>query len=270
MAELRPWVRRIIIGFSKLPVKEILPIRSTGFAYFTFTSQEAGMAMKYEHQSIVARDEIHIVNQLTQNNAWLSFNGLVTHIGLEMLPSLPQHLFGLSGESLLNGGISFKAINEEEYLELSYHLKQESDHTKIGIILQEFILEKVKENDLKMRPIENVLQSIYKKNGFVTVPKLAEENFLSERSLRRNFTKTVGLAPKYYAKIIQLNHVFDAIKSNNEKEIYKVALEAGYYDQSHFINDFQKYIGQSPNNFLQSGHYFLKTYLGNVNFGQEN
>ena len=266
IVELMPWVRRVIIGYSKKPVKEMLPIRSTGFAYLTYSNSEAEIVMHYEHQSIVTKDEIQIVNQLTQNNAWLDFEGIVTHIGLEILPSLPQHIFGLSGEYLLDNGMSFRNVNEDEYLALVYDLKRESDYHRIALVLQKFILKKIREKDLKIGPIENVLQTIYKLNGFITVPKLADENFLSERTLRRNFTKTVGLAPKYYAKIIQINHVFDAIKTNNEKEIYKIALEAGYFDQSHFINDFQKYIGQSPNNFLLSGHYFLRTYLGNVKF----
>jgi len=266
IAALRPWVRRAMIGFSEKPVREILPIRSTGFAYFTFTNIESGMEIQYEHQSIKTSDEIHIANQLTQNNSQLNFNGKVIHIGLEILPSLPQHLFNLSGEFLLNNGISYKTVNAKEYQALVNTIKTDLNPERISKALQEFLLMKIKEKKLKAGIIEKVLQLIYDQNGFITVPKLAEENSISERTLRRYFKKVIGLAPKYYAKIVQLNHVFDAIKTNNEKEIYKIALEAGYYDQSHFINDFQKYIGQSPNDFLQAGHYFLKTYLGKVRF----
>lgn len=266
LAGLRPWVRRVILGYSEEPVEESLPIRSTGFAYFTFTNRESGCSMNYEHVSKKIEDEINIVNQLTQNQAYLKFNGKVIHIGLEMLPTFPYHIFHLSGEELLNQGASFKSVNEKEYEELTSTIRRDMRYDRIGLVLQEYVLKKLQEKNLMLGEIEHVLQIIYDQYGQISVPELAKKVSLSERTFRRNFTKTIGLSPKYYAKIIQLNHVFNSIKTNNEKEIYQIALESGYYDQSHFINDFQKYIGQSPNNFLQSGHDFLRTYLGKVSF----
>jgi AraC-like DNA-binding protein len=76
------------------------------------------------------------------------------------------------------------------------------------------------------------------------------------------FGKIVGLSPKQYCKVIQFNAVFDAINKGNAKEIHDLALKHGYYDQAHFIHDFKMRLGQSPQAFFKSRHYFLRHYLG--------
>ena len=42
--------------------------------------------------------------------------------------------------------------------------------------------------------------------------------------------------------------------------MHLLALDCGYYDQSHFINDFNKLIGNTPENFLQGNQTYLKNY----------
>jgi len=69
-----------------------------------------------------------------------------------------------------------------------------------------------------------------------------------ERHFRRIFKKVIGVAPKYFCKVIQLNTVFDMLSTSATEKLHHLALDCGYYDQSHFINDFNRLIGESPEN----------------------
>ena len=73
---------------------------------------------------------------------------------------------------------------------------------------------------------------------------LARTLGLSERTLERRFQIHIGTTPKKYARIVRLrNAVFQRKKLSNWAD---VAYTAGYYDQSHMINDFQALYGMSP------------------------
>lgn len=43
-----------------------------------------------------------------------------------------------------------------------------------------------------------------------------------------------------------------AIESLKHQIIAQTALNAGYYDQSHFVKDFKIFTGQTPSEFLKS------------------
>lgn len=70
------------------------------------------------------------------------------------------------------------------------------------------------------------------------------------------------MPPKYYCKVIQINTFFELLNSPAKEKLHHLALDCGYYDQSHFIRDFIKFIGESPEKFLNGNHAYIKTYLG--------
>ena len=113
-----------------------------------------------------------------------------------------------------------------------------------------------------MTLIVSTIFEIFKNNGAVAMSDLVDKTPLSERHFRRKFKEIVGISPKYFCKVIQLNSVFEIIKSANSEKIHALALDNGYYDQAHFIKDFNKLIGESPVNFLNGEFVHLKSYLG--------
>lgn len=80
-----------------------------------------------------------------------------------------------------------------------------------------------------------------------TVKQLAEATFTTERSLGRFFNRYFGVSPKLYIRLCRFEKIVAAI--NNQRGLCKltdIALEFGFYDQAHFINDFKAFTGISP------------------------
>jgi len=67
---------------------------------------------------------------------------------------------------------------------------------------------------------------------------------LSERQLERRFVECVGLTPKRFATLRRFERAVRLAKST--PTLAGAAVEAGYYDQSHFIRDVRKWTGASP------------------------
>ena len=86
---------------------------------------------------------------------------------------------------------------------------------------------------------------IVRSAGQVSVDRLATEAGLSARQLRRRFMMEVGIGPKLLCRLLRFQQVFKAVESNMA-EWSSVALECGYYDQAHLINDFRQFAQQTP------------------------
>ena len=79
---------------------------------------------------------------------------------------------------------------------------------------------------------------------------------VSERRLNRQFRDIVGIAPKYYARVVQMNIVIGMLMSNDKAALTELAHKCGYYDQSHFVKTMQQFFQQSPREFLNSDNCF--------------
>ncbi|HWA86180.1 MAG TPA: helix-turn-helix transcriptional regulator [Opitutus sp.] len=72
---------------------------------------------------------------------------------------------------------------------------------------------------------------------------------LSQSALERRFRRTIGLSPKKFASVIRLRHAVQLMST--EDDLAAVANAAGYFDQSHFINDFRRAMGRTPTAYLK-------------------
>ena len=94
-------------------------------------------------------------------------------------------------------------------------------------------------------PIFHSIRQIIEQKGLTSVRHIAREHFLSERQFERQFQRFSGFSPRLFARILRF-HSAMALYGKGLKSLTAIALESGYYDQSHFIRDFKHFSGLSP------------------------
>ena len=74
---------------------------------------------------------------------------------------------------------------------------------------------------------------------------------INSRGLDRTFNTRVGIPPKTLSRIIRFQQVFKMLEQQNASPNWpQIALECGYYDQSHFIKEFKAFAGREPTAYL--------------------
>lgn len=71
----------------------------------------------------------------------------------------------------------------------------------------------------------------------------------SERRLSQVFREHVGLTPKMWCRIRRFQVAVRALHSGVDLAWAELALRCGYYDQSHFANDFHAFSGINPTTY---------------------
>ena len=95
----------------------------------------------------------------------------------------------------------------------------------------------------------SALQEIQIKNGLLKISDLCQDQGIAERRLERFCLKTVGISPKFLARIFRMNYIFKLMKEKN-RSWTDLAFESGFFDQSHFIKNFKEFTGEDPSNYL--------------------
>jgi len=100
----------------------------------------------------------------------------------------------------------------------------------------------------------NAISTIYKNKGLIKINNLAGSLFISQDALEKRFRKATGATPKQFSSIVKMQSV---IRLNNTNPSFlDIALESGYFDQSHFNKDFKLFTGQTPTDFFKSARYW--------------
>ncbi len=98
--------------------------------------------------------------------------------------------------------------------------------------------------------LSKLADEIVKSKGRIPARSVAENFGVHERRLRRWFTDHVGVTPQTLSRILRFRRAFDLIKAMHHPNLANVAIQCGYYDQSHMIRDFNKFAGQSPTSLV--------------------
>jgi len=80
------------------------------------------------------------------------------------------------------------------------------------------------------------------------VPEVAAGLAVSERQLRNLFTTGIGVSPKHFARIGRVRRL---LAEAAHAPLADVAVETGFYDQSHMTADFRTLMGVAPTAFLR-------------------
>jgi AraC-like DNA-binding protein len=85
-------------------------------------------------------------------------------------------------------------------------------------------------------------------HGLVAIGALAAELGWSRKRIVARFRDEIGLPPKAAAKLLRFERARALAGTLPWAEL---ALECGYYDQSHLSSDFRAVTGRTPETFLQ-------------------
>lgn len=82
-----------------------------------------------------------------------------------------------------------------------------------------------------------------------TVGTVLKSIGLSHRRFSLLFHSQTGLAPKVFCRVRRFQRVLRQICAARRVNWARIALDCGYYDQAHFIHDFQSFSGFTPTSY---------------------
>jgi AraC-like DNA-binding protein len=88
-------------------------------------------------------------------------------------------------------------------------------------------------------------------HGQARVEPLLDETGWSRRHVTERFRGQLGITPKAYARLLRFGHAAALLmETSPTRSLADVAMEAGYYDQSHLTRDFAALAGMTPGAYV--------------------
>lgn len=132
-------------------------------------------------------------------------------------------------------------------------LSQPSDEEMIPLV-EQFIRPKLPKRDENVVLLGEIIDHIINSREITKVDEVCGHFSLNKRKLQRLFDQYVGINPKWVIKLYRLQNAAEAMDTGHFTDLTQLSHELGYYDQSHFIRDFKKAVGQTPEEYVKSIH----------------
>jgi AraC-like DNA-binding protein len=110
---------------------------------------------------------------------------------------------------------------------------------------------------LRPRPTDPVVdaavRAIGDARGVLRIGALARALAISQDALEKRFRRSVGASPKQLASLLRLRRAIEAYRPG--ARLTQLALDAGYFDQSHFNRELRAVTGEAPGEFFRAGEH---------------
>lgn len=258
-ASLKPFVARHMRTWTDEAIDFVMPLPPTGSLFLTLVFGDR-MTVEFTPGDPQPVPDLFIGGQLRNTMPVSRVRGRIGITGCEFMPTGFYRLFHQNCETFTDAARPFTSAFPESGEKLLRTLAETPDISGKQALLQSFLMARLP-HALPATVVDEAVDRIERAHGAITVAEIARQSHLSERQLNRRFLKEVGVGPKHFAKVVQIKQAIFTLQSGNPGELQELAQQAGYFDQSHFINDFQRLIGTNPLSFLEAGSSFLRTYM---------
>jgi len=184
-----------------------------------------------------------LVGQMT-GPVLIAPTGEVQLLGIRFHPGGTFPFFRLPMHELTDTWVELGGLSSKLERELTSGVEELPSISQKVAAVQQRLVSQIQAKRIDSLPLA-LAGKMVARGGVVSLEELVADSGLSGRQLERRFLQEVGLGPKLLARILRFQQVFRAVE-RNDVQWAPIAVECGYYDQSHLIRDFQQFARQSP------------------------
>lgn len=118
-------------------------------------------------------------------------------------------------------------------------------------MVESFLLKKFRLT-LELNPcVAFAIAEMTERPDSLNIARMNQRIGYSQKHFTEMFRKNVGVTPKAYLKLMRFQKAVKTIDAASLIEWDMLAQDCGFYDQSHFINDFKHFSGFTPDEYAK-------------------
>lgn len=249
---LQPFIVCYFIWDSEGPMDSTMIVESppSGFCSIVFNYGDAYHLQNKKYEKLPVPLQFAAGQSIYSYNLFLQ--GTIGIAGIVFKPAALATIFNWPMFEFVEERIDlYKLFTKEITDKYIAAIRSANNEQEKVALLEAFMLQQLRM--LKPEPdyIDEAANFIIEQNGMLQVNDLLEKSYMSRRTFERKFFQKVGLSPKYYARIRRIGYLCNLIAGKKKVDWPKIFYECNFYDQAHFIKDFEEFTGRTPQQYLK-------------------
>jgi AraC-like DNA-binding protein len=172
-------------------------------------------------------------------------------LSVTLRPGAAAALLGLPAGELAGQAVHLDALWRGQGSELLERLAEAPGDAARVALLQAALQRRLHNTPAACEPAAlQAAQLISACGGRRALRDVADAVGIGERRLQQLFHAQVGLSPRAWRRLARLRACLHALRLQPEPRWAEVAVDCGFYDQSHMVNEFRALCGVTPTDYL--------------------
>jgi AraC-like DNA-binding protein len=154
--------------------------------------------------------------------------------------------FGVPGKELHNRHLPLESLWGRSVRDLHERLMAARTTPERFRILEQTLTQRLLQSRQRHQAVAYALQQFWHGPHSQTVADVVDAVALSPTRFIDVFRADVGLTPKQFCRVQRFQRALNLSAYQPDQPWAEIALNCGYYDQAHFINDFRAFSGITP------------------------
>lgn len=179
----------------------------------------------------------------------------VEGLSVTLRPGAAAALLGLPVGEIGGSAVHLDALWQGEGTELLGRMAEAPDDAARVTLLHAVLQRRLRDSSAAAGNTAAAMyaaQLIAASDGRRSLREVATTVGVGERRLQQLFHAHVGLSPRAWSRLARMHGCLRALRLQSSPAWADVALESGFYDQSHLVNEFRALCGVTPTEFM--GH----------------
>ncbi len=147
--------------------------------------------------------------------------------------------------------VDAELVLKNEILDLRELLKEAKTIDEKFTLLEKNLLTHYTRNLYENPFVEYMISRIGATPTRISLKEISEKVGYSHKHIIKIFKDNVGVTPMDFLKVVRFQKAIQDIGLRKNVDWTSVALDCGFYDQSHFISDFKTFSGFTPGEYLK-------------------
>jgi AraC-like DNA-binding protein len=195
--------------------------------------------------NLVFERDVALIHGVSTGRDARTLDGRGKAVGVKFRPGGFHPFLPISAHRLTNAAMTLEdAFGANPHAAV---LAAAGDRAQIAVV-EDFLRGLPRAPDPQVDEVIEIFRLILRDPSLLRVDQLAARAGRSPRALQRLFREYVGVTPKWVLRRLRLHEAAERM-TDGAGDWAALALDLGYFDQAHFINDFRQVVGRSPGEY---------------------
>jgi AraC-like DNA-binding protein len=120
------------------------------------------------------------------------------------------------------------------------------------LVTENFLYRKLLTTKTPRDKLVSSFDFLFKNRGHVSIEEICKQNNISRKHLNNLFQEYLGISPKMLSSLSRFQSILHRVSNSKPGKLTSIAYELDFFDQAHFNNNFKRFTGLKPNDYIKN------------------
>lgn len=154
-------------------------------------------------------------------------------------------------KNFINSYINLDCIFKNEAEVTWEQLKEARNIPQMFRVAEKFLYQKLVTHKLPNGKLAAAVDVLFRTKQNVSINDVCRQHNISRKHLNFLFREYLGASPKMFSSLNRFQNILSTISKSGPGKLTSLAYELDFFDQAHFNNNFKKFTGLKPNDYIR-------------------